>query len=665
MSTATITTWLLTYLAHSTILLGAAWFIARFLGDRRLALQEVLLRTALVGGLLTATLQVGLGVEPIGGSLAIADLSPVEVVAASGDPTASVTAGETTLSPTPTTHSPPRGVWAVALLSLWGLGSMLALLVLSRAILDLRRLLKTRRFHPPGRLLDRLATAMGLRRTVRLSTSAAIAVPFATGIRQPEICCPERVGDLAFDHQKSLFAHELAHLARRDPAWQLLYRIGEAFFFLQPLNRIVRRQLEEIAEHLTDDRAVACTGDRLGLARCLVVVAHWGISDAPGVPATAFAAGPRLDRRVRHLISGAVGQHRNARWTVPLLIALVVGSVVLLPAIAPSAVHADISPTGSDAVPAQTWSTSADEPEARPPAAPAPPAVPASSDVPLPITPVIDVAPAPDVVPRSSTEPRPLTAPAPAAEPAPATTPDSDALPASPAPPTAPDPPSKAEKPAPEEPTQSESARSREEARARHSEAQRERSEAEKHAREQAHALANQAREFAREAAERSRLTDTELEKLRDEARENSRKTAERMRLTGAEREEMRRRIAELHAESRELARETAERSRWTDAEREKLRDETRELRRLAEAEAREYSRLAAKRMRLTDAEREEMRRRVEALHAESREQVREAARVAREQARELAEKARRLAEEAEAERQMEEERRRRDRNED
>jgi len=654
MSTATITTWLLTYLAHSTILLGAAWIIARFLGNRRLALQEILLRTALVGGLLTATLQVGLGVEPVGGSLAIANLSPAEVVAMSAHTAASVTAGETTLSPTPATHSPTREIWPVALFSLRGLGSMLALLVLGRSILDLRRLLKTRRFRPAGRLLERLSTAMGLRKSVRLSTSAAIAVPFATGIKRPEICCPERVGDLAFEHQKSLFAHELAHLARRDPAWQLFYRLGEAVLFLQPLNRLVRRRLEEIAEHLTDERAVACTGDRLGLARCLVVVAHWGISDSPGLPATAFAAGPRLDRRVRHLISGAIGQHRPARWTAPLLAVLVVGSVALLPAIAPSSVHADVSKTE----PAQTWSTSPEETEAT---TPAPPAVPPASEVPRPVPPVTSAAPAPEVVPLSPPKPRPVSAPAPAVKPSPATAPASNADPSPPTPPTAPDPPSKADEPAPEEPSETERRRSRDEARDQQREDQRERTEAEKQAREQARALASQGRELAREAAERSQLTDAEREKLRDEARELWSGAAERLRLTEAQREEMRRRMAEFHAESRELAREAAERPRLTEAEREKMWNETRELRRRAEIEAREYSRQAAERLRFTEAEREEMRRRVAELHAESRELAWEAAREARAQAREVAEQARRLAEEAEAERQMEEERRRRE----
>jgi beta-lactamase regulating signal transducer with metallopeptidase domain len=624
MSTATITSWLLTYLIHSTALLGAAWLVVRFLGSRQLALQEVLLRTALIGGLLTATLQVGFGIQPVGGALAIADLSQTEIVAART--TSGVIASDFALSPTPALSSRTPASWPIALISIWALGSMLTLLTLGRSILDLRRLLKTRHFRPSGRLLDRLAKAMGLRKSVRLSTSAAIAVPFATGIRQPEICCPERVGDLAFEHQKSLFAHELAHLVRRDPAWQLLYRLGEAILFLQPLNRLVRRRLEEIAEHLTDERAVACTGDRLGLARCLVVVAHWGISDVPGVPATAFASGPRLDRRVRHLISGAAGQHRNARWTAPLLIALMLGSVVLLPVIAPSAVHADISPTNADTVAAQTWSTSTDDPEAVTPAPPAPPSVSPSSDVSPPVAPATDIAPAPDVAPRPAAEPRPVTAPTSANKPAPATAPGSAAMPLSPAPPTAPEPPSKADTPVPENLPERERARTRDEALSRQREEQRERSEDQARSREQ-----------AREAAERSRLTEAEREKLRDEVQE-LRKQAE--------------------VEAREHMLRAREYMSLTDAEREKLWAEVHELRKQTEAEAREHMRQAKEQMRLTEAEREEMMRRTAELHAEWRELALENAREAKEKSRELAERARRLAEEAEAERLAEEKRR-------
>jgi len=652
MTTAAITSWLLTYLIHSTALLGAAWLISRTLGEHRLALQETILRTALIGGLLTATLQVGLGIEPVSGALAIDGLVHSKIDTASYGAAAGTAASDSALLPSPDLHNRTDDVWPVALLSLWGIGSLMALLVLGRSALDLQRLLKTRRIRAAGRLVERLAATMGLRRSFRLSTSEAIAVPFATGIRHPEICCPERVSDLAIEHQTGLFAHELAHLARRDPAWQLLYRLGEAIFFLQPLNRLVRRRLEEIAEHLTDERAVACTGNRLGLARCLVVVAHWGVSSPPGVPATAFAAGPRLDRRVRHLISGTIGQHNNASWTAPLLIALLVGSVILLPAIAPSTVHADLSPAGSDAAPMQTWSFDSEGADSEEPAPPLPPEAPLESASPQSVVPVTETSPALEAAPHAQAEPRPDSAPAPSVEPAPATVPESrsepappekpepGAEPAPPASPDAPTPPPRADEPSdrpePEAHPQRQREQAREEARARQREAQRERSEAEARVREQARALSEerralveQARELSREAAERSR-------ELTERSRQLAREAAERTRLNDAEREEFLRRAEEHQAEAREHARAATELSR-EHGER-----------------SRQLAREAAERTRLNDAEREEFRRRAEEHRTE-----------AREHARELAEKARRLAEEAEAERQMEEDRRQRERNEE
>jgi len=70
MTATAIASWLLTYLIHSSVLLAGAWLASRALGERRLALQEAVLRVALVGGLLTASLQIGLGVEPLAGAFA-------------------------------------------------------------------------------------------------------------------------------------------------------------------------------------------------------------------------------------------------------------------------------------------------------------------------------------------------------------------------------------------------------------------------------------------------------------------------------------------------------------------------------------------------------------------------------------------------------------------
>ena len=60
--------WVLTYLIHSTLLIALVWLISRRLDGRPTAL-DALWKTALVGGLLTATLQTAAGVSPVGGQL--------------------------------------------------------------------------------------------------------------------------------------------------------------------------------------------------------------------------------------------------------------------------------------------------------------------------------------------------------------------------------------------------------------------------------------------------------------------------------------------------------------------------------------------------------------------------------------------------------------------
>jgi hypothetical protein len=73
------TAWLLTYLMHSTLLIAAVWLTSRRL-DHRPAALDALWKTALVGGLVTATLQTASGVSPWGGRL--------DLVARAGGPTA-------------------------------------------------------------------------------------------------------------------------------------------------------------------------------------------------------------------------------------------------------------------------------------------------------------------------------------------------------------------------------------------------------------------------------------------------------------------------------------------------------------------------------------------------------------------------------------------------
>jgi len=72
--------WLLTYAVHSTVLIGSVWLAERAGLLRSLRLRDLAWRTALVGGLVTATFQLAAGLTPVGGATEIqapdlADLS--------------------------------------------------------------------------------------------------------------------------------------------------------------------------------------------------------------------------------------------------------------------------------------------------------------------------------------------------------------------------------------------------------------------------------------------------------------------------------------------------------------------------------------------------------------------------------------------------------------
>jgi hypothetical protein len=169
-------------------------------------------------------------------------------------------------------------------------------------------------------MLAELARAAGMRGRVRLSTSPWLTVPIALGIVRREICLPERaLSELGPGQQRALLAHELAHVRRRDPAWFLALAVIERAFFFQPLNRVARRRLSDVAEILCDDDAVRWTGERLSLASCLTEIAHWLVGGARPLPAPGMA-GPdsRLGARVRRLLDDRSSPAREGARPWPL-----------------------------------------------------------------------------------------------------------------------------------------------------------------------------------------------------------------------------------------------------------------------------------------------------------------------------------------------------------
>jgi HEAT repeat protein/beta-lactamase regulating signal transducer with metallopeptidase domain len=208
----------------------------------------------------------------------------------------------------PSTQSILLGIWATIALAL-------ALIHGARRMILVGRL-GDRETVSDGRLLDllvELSRDAGLRTAPRLTTTTRISSPIALGMR--EICVPESaLTELDLEQQRSMLAHELAHLARRDPLWMGVASLVECVLWFQPLNRVARRQIARAAEFLCDDWAVRRTGSGIALARCLAQVAEWVQASPLGVPVAGMAEERSLlVSRVARLLEGATPAARPRR----------------------------------------------------------------------------------------------------------------------------------------------------------------------------------------------------------------------------------------------------------------------------------------------------------------------------------------------------------------
>jgi HEAT repeat protein/beta-lactamase regulating signal transducer with metallopeptidase domain len=339
---STALAWLLTYAIHSTVLLSLAWLLVRV---RRWSpgASELLWKSALLGGILTASVQLRLDLRPAGTVMlqrpavtaSASALSPADW------PEAPVRAADTRIAPTSRSSAEPSSPLIVmsrssVVVLAWGIVALiLGLSYVARRLILVGRL-GDRRAVPEGRLLDMLgglARDAGLRRTPRLTCTSRISSPIALGVG--EICVPDTaLTDLDLEQQRSLLAHELAHLARRDPVWLGLASLIERVFWFQPLNRLANRQIATSAEFLCDDWAVRRTGSGVPLARCLAQVAEWIQASPLGVPVAGMAEERSLlVTRVARLLEGVKPATRSRRGLAIAAVAILAAMIVVAPGV--------------------------------------------------------------------------------------------------------------------------------------------------------------------------------------------------------------------------------------------------------------------------------------------------------------------------------------------
>jgi Zn-dependent protease with chaperone function len=355
--------WMLTYLIHSTIAILAVWLLCR--GIKPIAArvspsaENLAWKLALVGAFMTATVQIGVGVRPALGALELSlrpggesgpklvereqvVFEPASSTPAVIDETEAMMLGA---GPAASPVEPePAPLWPKLLLIAWAIGATLAGYRLIACAWSLRRRLKERGPVLEDPVLESFLTLCRdaeINRKIELTQSSRIASPIALWRR--EIVVPERaVTELSPAAMRSVLAHELAHLERRDPYWLALAAVIEALCFFQPLNRLARRGMQESAELLCDDWAIARTGDGVAFAKSLAEVASWEHVNRSSLLLAGMISGEGpLVGRVRRALDGDPNRFEAEDSPRPARMLLGVGSLAALIMVAPGAVNAN------------------------------------------------------------------------------------------------------------------------------------------------------------------------------------------------------------------------------------------------------------------------------------------------------------------------------------
>ncbi len=155
-----------------------------------------------------------------------------------------------------------------------------------------------------------LARRLQMRRPVRVLQTAKLSAPAAFGILRPTVALPlDFCEEFDAAEQQAMLAHEVAHLAARDPAWQFVASVLCAIVWWHPLARFARRRLTATGEAAADEASLLVPRGPDALAGCLVAMGR-RLSETPrlgwlSVGGQGFRPGFRSDlgRRVERLLN--------------------------------------------------------------------------------------------------------------------------------------------------------------------------------------------------------------------------------------------------------------------------------------------------------------------------------------------------------------------------
>ena len=165
-----------------------------------------------------------------------------------------------------------------------------------------------------------------------LSESTALNSPIL--LSGKEIVLPKNFSQHFKTQQvEAALAHELAHLVRKDNLWLKFYAFIQAILFIQPLNKILIKQLYQIAEQQSDKLAAKWTGNPRALAEALAITAQNQINSSQSFNSSQIEWVPAMKSNKSNLLTrveGLLGKSQQPSSLLSVFLGAFLSVAVLL-----------------------------------------------------------------------------------------------------------------------------------------------------------------------------------------------------------------------------------------------------------------------------------------------------------------------------------------------
>jgi beta-lactamase regulating signal transducer with metallopeptidase domain len=234
--------------------------------------------------------------------------------------------------------------WSTWIMRLWVLGAGLLTLRLLAGWVQVMRIRRgaTVMTDPAWlSLTDELAHEIGVQRRVKLLRGERGVMPMTWGVLEPVIVLPAQAAEWAVARRRTVLAHELAHVQRRDALTQWIGHIALVIQWFNPLVWLATHRLCEERERACDDAVLNLGTEPVEYAQHLLdIVRSLGTANGPA-PVMAMARRSRfegrlvavLDRQVRR---GPAGSGKTVLATAIALCALLPVAAITPGAAAPA-----------------------------------------------------------------------------------------------------------------------------------------------------------------------------------------------------------------------------------------------------------------------------------------------------------------------------------------